>query len=184
MQLKAYSGNIMRKRSVLSRVRVRIAILLLVMGFLFMGLRGQAYSWPWSKDMHDQPSIRPGELLLTPPEGTLPVKGGEIPMSKLEADEKLKNPVEPTEKSIAVGNKLFHIYCAVCHGKDAKGGGPVAKKFIPPPDLTSEFFKQRSDGFIYATIREGGAVMPPYGEDTTPRERWDLVNYLRKLQGK
>jgi mono/diheme cytochrome c family protein len=134
--------------------------------------------------MHDQPSIRPGELLLKPPEGTLPVDGGELPMSKMEADKRLKNPVAPTEESIGRGKALFDIYCAVCHGGDAKGNGPVAKKFIPPPDITAGFFKQRSDGFIYSTIKYGGAVMPPYGEDMTIRERWDLVNYLRRLQGK
>lgn len=166
----------------MSRLRTTALILFLIVGLL--GFHGQAYGWPWSKDMHEQPSIRPGALLLAPPEGTLPVEGGELPMTNLEAGEKLKNPVPPTEESLANGERMFETYCVVCHGHDSRGNGPVAGKFVPPPDLTLDFFKNRTDGFIYATIRNGGPIMPPYGEDIPPRDRWDLVNYLRRLQGK
>ena len=35
------------------------------------------------------------------------------------------------------GPELFKAYCATCHGKDAKGGGPMAASLrIAPSDLT------------------------------------------------
>jgi hypothetical protein len=133
-------------------------------------------------DMAEQPSIKPQEHPLEPPPGSVPVQGRERQMNRVEAAEKLKNPIRPTPASIENGKRLFQIYCALCHGPDAKGGGPIAAKFVPPPDLTLELFRQRTDGFLYATIRDGGALMPGQGEGLTPQERWDVVNYLRSLQ--
>lgn len=105
-------------------------------------------------------------------------------MDRLEASEKLHNPVQPTAESVENGKHLFQIYCALCHGPDGKGGGPVATKFVPPPDLTLEIFRQRTDGFLYSTIRNGGALMPGQADALSPPERWDIVNYIRHVQGK
>lgn len=36
------------------------------------------------------------------------------------------------------GSAMFSEYCAVCHGKDAKGSGPAAPALrVAPPDLTT-----------------------------------------------
>jgi mono/diheme cytochrome c family protein len=46
--------------------------------------------------------------------------------------------VPPQPTSAASGQEMFVAYCAVCHGKDAKGGGPAAASLkSTPPDLTS-----------------------------------------------
>ena len=134
--------------------------------------------------MQKQPSVRPQEDPRLPPPGSVPRQGKEPAMDRIQAGERLRNPVEPTTASIESGRRLFQTYCALCHGPDAKGGGPVAAKFVPPPDLTLEIFRQRSDGFLYATIRDGGALMPGQGEALSAQERWDVVNYIRRLQGK
>ena len=112
----------------------------------------------------------------------MPLQGKEPAISREEAA-KIRNPVPATAKSIENGRRLFHIYCAVCHGTHGKGMGPVATKFVPPPDITQAFFKARTDGFLYETVRRGGPLMPGLGEALSPRERWDIVNYLRRLQG-
>lgn len=42
------------------------------------------------------------------------------------------NPTSPTS-----GKEMFNEYCAVCHGQDAKGGGPAATALKKKPtDLT------------------------------------------------
>lgn len=152
-------------------------------GFLMIA-QGSAHGWPWSTDMDRQPSVRAQEAPMLPPEGVVPRQGREPTMNRMEAGEKLSNPVNSTPASIQNGRELYRIYCALCHGPDGKGGGPLAAKFVPPPDLTLEMFRQRPDGFIYATIRDGGALMPGQGAALSVRDRWDLVNYLRQLQGK
>lgn len=145
--------------------------------------RGVVGGWPWNTDLVEQPSIQPQEgPLKNPVEGTLPQQGGSLVSNRQEAENELTNPVEVNEKSLAVGRELYHIFCVLCHGDQAKGGGPISRKFIPPPDLTSDFFKKRADGHIYGTIRFGGAVMPAYGETMSSEEIWAVVNYLRSLQ--
>lgn len=43
------------------------------------------------------------------------------------------------------GGALFASHCAVCHGADATGGGPMAPLLsVPPPDLTA---LRGDDGF-------------------------------------
>ena len=49
-------------------------------------------------------------------------------------------PETPQEKQLSDsfrGPELFKAYCATCHGKDGKGGGPMAASLrIAPADLT------------------------------------------------
>ena len=52
---------------------------------------------------------------------------------------------------------------------------------FPPPKL-SLIAKIRTDGYLYATIRNGGPLMPSQGYRIPPADRWDVVNYLRSIQ--
>lgn len=51
----------------------------------------------------------------------------------------LKLQSEPVQQTNEVsGPKLFHSYCAVCHGEDGKGRGAAAPALkTPPADLTT-----------------------------------------------
>ena len=139
----------------------------------------------WNDNMSQTPKIGPGERVFAAmPAGTVPRTGGELalPREEREAAAKRPNPVKATSESVAAGKELFLIYCAVCHGADGKGGGPVASKFVPPPDLAHPSIqKGRSDGYMQHVIGTGGAVMPAYGEALSPQERWQIVNFLRSL---
>ena len=137
----------------------------------------------WQTSMVADHKIRPGQLPLNPPPGTLPREGGQL----VAAPEQIKarrNPIPATRESVARGGQFFEISCSPCHGTGGKGDGPVAAKFIPPPDLTSAAFRKRTDGELQHIIGNGGAVMPGYAESLSPEERWDIVNFLRSLQQK
>ena len=142
-----------------------------------------AYGWFWRKDMIKQPSVKPQEAPLPVPKNSIPRQGKDLPVDRVEAGKKLRNPIQPNAAAVASGKKLYDIYCTLCHGSDAKGGGPVSGKFVPPPDLTLEVFRKRPDGFLYQTITDGGPLMPGQGDALQPSERWEIVIYLRRLQG-
>jgi mono/diheme cytochrome c family protein len=155
--------------------------LLAGVALLFFGV-DPAYGWFWRKDMVEQPSVKPQEAPRSLPPNSIPREGKEPRLDRVEAGKRLRNPIKQTLAALENGEKLYNVYCALCHGHDAKGGGPVSGKFIPPPDLTLDVFRERPDGFVYQTIVDGGPLMPGQGDALQPQERWEIVLYLRRLQ--
>ncbi len=142
------------------------------------GLRG----WPWSTDMDLQPSMDAYERYGPPPDGSIP-RGERISKpASLEEARGLTNPVEPGRDSVAHGEYLYGIYCAVCHGREAGGMGTVSAKFIPAPDITTDYYRGLPDGHFFYVVKYGSAVMPSYHESLGDTDVWDIVNYLRELQ--
>lgn len=138
--------------------------------------------WPWNTDMIRQPALRPYQRVLLPPPDSVPV-GGEEVLPRNVIAERMKNPQAMTAPSIEDGKRMFLIYCAPCHGEAGRGRGPVAQGDFQPPDLTSERIQKLSDATIYGTITDGWLTMPSYQETMAVHERWDVVNYVRTLQG-
>ena len=143
-------------------------------------------AWPWSRDMANQISIKPqhGPDSIRPfPQRSVPMAGTKflVHVHDREGSMKLVNPVPATAESINHGRKFFQIFCTPCHGKSGTGDGLVGAKFILRPfDLTAENEqKVVSEGYIFGTVSFGGALMPSYGNDLSPNEVWDVVNYVR-----
>ena len=144
-------------------------------------------SLPWNTDMYGQSALEAGTAPRAPQDNTIPATGAEPPMSsrmsvRIRAGLTLRNPVTSTERSLATGKALFNIYCTPCHGSQGKGDGPVVGQGIPSSDLLADRIKQQKDGYLYATIRSGGIIMPSYNHALSTKERWDIVNYVRQLQ--
>jgi hypothetical protein len=101
----------------------------------------------------------------------------------------LPNPIAPDSASVNRGRIQYQINCAVCHGSSGKGDGPVAKigmlsGMAPPPiGAGSNAANTLTDGYLFGIIRNGRVTMPPYNRIEEP-DRWDIVNYVRSLQGK
>jgi hypothetical protein len=69
------------------------------------------------------------------------------------------------------GPDLFRMYCASCHGRDGKGGGPVVPALkVPPPDLTLLSRRQKGvfPAFEVETIITGPATVAAHGSDEMP----------------
>ena len=127
--------------------------------------------------MDDQQSYKPYKApVLSPPADAVPVTGKELVSQEAE----FKNPVTPTAASLSQGKTLFDINCAMCHGQTSAERGPVGKKLVPlPPGLDRELVKSRSDSHIFKAITFGFGRMPAFKAKLIPKERWNLVNFLR-----
>ncbi len=98
----------------------------------------------------------------------------------------LVNPTDPTSaESLARGEEIYLRFCVVCHGPDGVGANAyIADKhpLLPAFNLSGELVAGYSDAYIYAMIRVGRGLMPPYGPRVTHYDRWHVVNYVRQLQ--
>ncbi|MFQ5743562.1 MAG: c-type cytochrome [Acidobacteriota bacterium] len=135
-------------------------------------------------DMRHQVRIDAGERADVPVAGSVPSGGLEPSAEDQEVFESLENPVPSDAASIERGRALFADHCAPCHGADGKGKGVLLKELGELGDLAELVGSDVSDGYLYSIIRHGGISMPAYGTDLDPRERWELVDYLRTLPAK
>lgn len=95
------------------------------------------------------------------------------------------NPIPLTEESIAAGHEVFLANCASCHGDTGEGDGPAAADMNPAPaNLTEPHVGVHTDGDLHWWITNGiSPSMPPFGEDLTEEEIWNVINYVRSLGG-
>jgi mono/diheme cytochrome c family protein len=93
-----------------------------------------------------------------------------------------KNPIAPTEQSIAAGQKIYSKTCTMCHGKTGDADGPaVIELNIHPAKLSDPKMATESDGSLFWKITTGKKPMPAYGKRLSETDRWNLVNYIRTL---
>lgn len=94
-----------------------------------------------------------------------------------------KNPLPHEEAVITKGKELYTNRCLSCHGLSGKGDGPASASLEHrPPDLTRVLAGQ-TDGVLLWKISIGGGAMPSYEQTLTEEERWQMIHYLRTLEG-
>jgi mono/diheme cytochrome c family protein len=135
-----------------------------------------------------EPANRDQASSLLPPEGTVPVGFKPYPyhLDAAAAAKNLKNPYSGnmSPEILTVGRTKFETYCAVCHGYEGKGDGPVSPKMaLKPPPLISDKITALVDGGIFHIISDGQGVMSSYAQQlVNENDRWAIVNYVRSLQ--
>ena len=144
--------------------------------------------------MVDQPAEKPQKSIAPPPPNSVPTTGRETlpaPTTEQEifkakdAAASLRNPVAATADSVARGATLYKINCAVCHGEQGRGDGPVGRKFDPVPvDLNKDYTQSQADGQLFFTLTRGRVAMPFYRDALSQHERWDVINYVKSEFGK
>ncbi len=150
----------------------------------------------WFTDFKRQPSIVTWEALDSAgvrgsPQTSVPITGTAVPAfavsyaplpATIDSMASLVNPVAPDPASLANGRKYYTINCAVCHGMTGRGDGTATRYGVFPFPVVGPRPNSLSDGYIFGMIRNGRGNMPSYNR-IEERDRWDIVNYIRGLQG-
>jgi len=109
------------------------------------------------------------------------------PEDAIRAGEQLASPFElGTDEGIAAADRgavVFQTFCTSCHNGDGSGNGPVAQRgFPPPPSLLTGKSREMKDGQLFHILTYGQNAMPTFAVQLSPDRRWDVINYIRRLQ--
>lgn len=97
--------------------------------------------------------------------------------------------------SVERGRKTYQNHCQACHGAKARGKGPKAEQFDPPPtDLIEPGWHVTTTGLeaivdfphysseaMRRRIRHGATDMPGFKESFSQQEITDIVSYITFL---
>ena len=133
------------------------------------------------------PVTRDGLTLQRPvrgsiPRGYLPLHYAATPEDAERAGRELQNPVPRTARSAAEGQLLFETYCAICHGKQGAGDGPLVPRIPNPPAYTSSRVRSMPVGQIFHVITFGSGRMPSYASQLSQNDRWLIAAHVQTLQ--
>lgn len=99
------------------------------------------------------------------------------------AKEALLNPLEVTDKNLAAGEKLYTVYCAVCHGDKGDGQGILVQreKFLGIPSY-ADAGRNITEGGVYHVQMFGLNSMGSYASQTNELERWQITQHVMNLK--
>ena len=147
-------------------------------------------------DMHMQPYYRPlsksdffadNRSARLPVEGTVahddPRDGSYLYTGKIGNAPGDYLPFPVTAQVLARGRERFNINCTPCHGRVGDGNGFIPSRgFRRPPSYHIERLRQVPIGYFFDVITNGFGVMPEYGTQVSPYDRWCIAAYIRALQ--
>jgi uncharacterized membrane protein/mono/diheme cytochrome c family protein len=88
-----------------------------------------------------------------------------------------QNPILPDQAAVLAGKNLYEAQCLACHG--AQGLPPADQNLAP----LTEVLLRRDDDALYRILARGLAGQHLYGSDWSEEARWQLIHYLRGLEG-
>jgi hypothetical protein len=96
----------------------------------------------------------------------------------------LQNPLRSTPDAWRTIVDHYQDHCAVCHGKDGRGGTEMGQNMYPKvPDFADPAVQQLSDGALFYIIQNGirWTGMPAWKGEHSEEETWKLVSFIRKV---
>jgi mono/diheme cytochrome c family protein len=148
------------------------------------------------QDMHNQPKYRPlrASAFFEDTSSARPLVEGTIARGTLQTDTAFftgKNgallvnelPFPVTQDVLDRGQQRFNIYCTPCHDTTGSGNGLVVQRGFPRPQTYhSDRLRNVEAGYFFDVMTNGFGRMPDYRAQISPRDRWNIVAYIRALQ--
>jgi mono/diheme cytochrome c family protein len=133
------------------------------------------------------PNFADSQTSRPPVEGTV-ARGHQLPdhlANDTNAFKTFTSDLRFNEDELKEGNRLFNIYCAICHGQNLDGQGPLytSGKFAAmPANFKDAKYLHMPVGQMYAAIKYGKNMMGSYASQLDQKQRWMVIAYIKKYQ--
>lgn len=101
------------------------------------------------------------------------------------------NPVQMlTDAEMEETKRLYLVNCGICHGTKLDGNGPLWKDGngpypAKPATLKGDAkYEEMTEGMMFYSVTYGRNLMGAYASQLTPKQRWDIIHYIKVEQGK
>jgi len=103
----------------------------------------------------------------------------------------IKNPLDTMNVAIDMkeAERMYLIHCGICHGAKLDGNGPLFKGGDGPYSAAPKNFMDPAvialaDGTMFHSITYGIRAMGSYASQLTPKQRWEVIAFIRSKQGR
>lgn len=101
------------------------------------------------------------------------------------------NPVQMlTKEEMEETKRLYLVNCGICHGTKLDGNGPLYKGGegpypAKPATLVGDAkYEEMTEGMMFYSITYGRNLMGGYASQLTPKQRWNIIHYIKVEQKK
>lgn len=134
------------------------------------------------------PNFADSQTSRKPVDGTI-ARGHNLPdhlaMGDTNAYKTFTTGMRLNEDELKEGGRLFNIYCAICHGPNLDGQGPLfaSGKFASmPANFKDAKYLHMPVGQMYAAVKYGKNMMGSYASQLDQKQRWQVIAYIKKFQ--
>jgi mono/diheme cytochrome c family protein len=105
------------------------------------------------------------------------------------ASKQILNPLPPLDSiQSKEAERLYLIYCGICHGSKLDGNGPLYKDGQGPFPAAPKNLKadpitvNMPDGQMFYSVTYGKNLMGSYASQISRKQRWMIIHYIKGQQ--
>jgi len=105
------------------------------------------------------------------------------------AAKQVKDPLPPCDSAqLSEARRLFNVNCAICHGPNLDGNGPLYKDgngpFAAKPAqlVGGAQYMVMPEGQMFYSVEYGKNLMGSYASQLTRTQRWMIIQYIKSKQ--
>ena len=100
----------------------------------------------------------------------------------------VKNPLVADSVNMIEAERLYLIYCGICHGSKLDGNGPLFNGgdgpfTAAPKNFMDVDMKAMTEGTMFHSVTYGKGQMGSYASQLNTKQRWMVIAYIKEKQG-